>query len=138
MNTHAGTPLPSTKPYLLRALWEWCNDNGLTPYIVVQVDASCLVPREFVRDRQIVLNIGGEATQALRMDNDLVHFKARFGGVTREVMVPVARVAAIYARENGQGMSFEVEDHADAPVPDSPPEPPAPKKPGGGGMRIVK
>jgi stringent starvation protein B len=136
MNTHAGTPSSSTKPYLLRALWEWCNDNGLTPHIVVQVDASCLVPREFVRDGQIVLNIGGEATQALRMDNDFVNFKARFSGVAREVMVPVARVAAIYARENGQGMSFEVEDHAVPSAPEPTPEPPAPKKPGG--MRLVK
>ncbi len=98
----------STKPYLLRALYEWCTDNGYTPYIVVSVDASCRVPMEFVKNGEIVLNISFEATGNLKMDNDLIHFKARFGGVAREIEIPVDNVSAIYARENGQGMAFEV------------------------------
>ncbi len=102
--------LPSTKPYLLRAIWEWCNDNAFTPYIAVQVDSRTNVPREFVRDGQIVLNLGPEATNKLHIGNELIEFQARFGGVARQLSVPVAQVAAIYARENGAGMAFEVGD----------------------------
>jgi stringent starvation protein B len=98
----------STKPYLLRALYEWCTDNGYTPYIVVAVDARAHVPAEFVKNGEIVLNISFDATGNLKMDNDFIHFKARFGGVAREIEVPVENVSAIYARENGQGMAFEV------------------------------
>ena len=106
----------STKPYLLRALYEWCTDNGYTPYIVVAVDAGCRVPMEFVKNGEIVLNISFEATGNLKMDNDLIHFKARFGGVAREIEIPVDNVSAIYARENGQGMAFEVKrDEAEPP-----------------------
>lgn len=101
--------LPSTKPYLLRALHEWCRDNGFTPFIAVEVDANTLVPREHVRDGKIVLNIGDEATNRLLMDNEKVSFVARFGGVARDVMVPIGRIAAIFARENGSGMNFEVD-----------------------------
>ncbi len=99
----------STKPYLLRALYEWCTDNGYTPYIVVVVDARTRVPAEFVKNGEIVLNISFEATGNLKIDNDFIHFKARFGGVAREIEVPVSNVSAIYARENGQGMAFEVQ-----------------------------
>ncbi len=98
----------STKPYLLRALYEWCTDNGYTPYIVVTVDARTRVPMEFVKNGEIVLNISFEATGNLKMDNDLISFKARFGGIARELEIPVDNVSAIYARENGQGMAFEV------------------------------
>ena len=98
----------STKPYLLRALYEWCTDNGYTPYIVVAVDARTRVPPEFVKNGEIVLNISFDATGNLKMDNDFIHFKARFGGVAREIELPVENVSAIYARENGQGMAFEV------------------------------
>ncbi len=98
----------STKPYLLRALYEWCTDNGYTPYIVVSVDGFTRVPMEFVKNGEIVLNISFEATGNLKMDNDWISFKARFGGVAREIEIPVENVSAIYARENGQGMAFEV------------------------------
>jgi len=98
----------STKPYLLRALYEWCTDNGFTPYIVVAVDSYTRVPMEFVKNGEIVLNISFEATGNLKMDNDLIMFKARLGGVSREIEIPVENVSAIYARENGQGMAFEV------------------------------
>lgn len=98
--------VPSTKPYLIRALYDWCMDGGFTPYLAVRVDASVRVPREFVKNGEIVLNIGSEATQALHLGNDFIEFKARFGGVAREIVIPVSHVVAIYARENGQGMAF--------------------------------
>ena len=97
----------STKPDLLRAIYEWCTDNGFTPYIAAVVDGQTRVPREFVKNGEIVLNISFNATSGLKMDNDTVHFSARFGGVAREIVVPVENVVAIYARENGQGMAFE-------------------------------
>ncbi len=99
----------SPKPYLLRALYEWCNDQGYTPYIVVHVDAHTRVPREFVRNNEIVLNISFDATDQLKMDNDWIEFKARFAGRSHQLEIPVRNVLAIYARENGQGMSFPVE-----------------------------
>lgn len=99
---------PSTKPYFLRALYEWCTDNGFTPYVAVVVDSTTRVPNEYVKDGQIVLNVSFDATSNLKIGNDALSFAARFGGVAREIMVPIERVAAIYARENGQGMGFEV------------------------------
>ncbi|RJX33501.1 MAG: ClpXP protease specificity-enhancing factor [Oxalobacter sp.] len=100
----------STKPYLMRAIYEWCTDNGYTPYLAVMVDHSTQVPLQFVRDGQIVLNISQGATKGLKMDNESIRFGARFGGVAREVYVPVENVIAIYASENGQGMAFEAPD----------------------------
>lgn len=97
---------PSTRPYLIRALHEWCTDCGLTPYIAVAVDATVQVPREYVKNDEIVLNISYDATSHLQLGNDYIEFKARFGGVPREVVVPVDHVVAIYARENAQGMAF--------------------------------
>ncbi len=96
----------STRPYLIRALYDWCTDNGLTPYVAVQVDESVQVPREFVKNNEIVLNISFDATSSLKLGNEFIEFKARFGGVAREIVVPIGRVIAIYARENGQGMAF--------------------------------
>jgi stringent starvation protein B len=108
----------STRPYLIRALHEWCTDNGLTPYIAVRVDDSVQVPREYVNDGEIVLNVGFDATSGLQLGNEYIEFKARFGGKPRDIMVPVGRVIAIYARENGQGMAFPPpEDHLSAPAP---------------------
>ncbi|WP_200932426.1 ClpXP protease specificity-enhancing factor [Pseudorhodoferax sp. Leaf267] len=96
----------STRPYLIRALYEWCTDNGFTPYVAVLVDESVQVPREYVKDGEIVLNISFDATSALKLGNDFIEFKARFAGTAREILVPISRVIAIYARENGQGMAF--------------------------------
>ena len=96
----------STRPYLIRALYEWCTDNGFTPYVAVQVDDSVQVPREYVKNGEIVLNISFDATSSLNLGNDFIEFKARFAGTAREISVPVGRVIAIYARENGQGMAF--------------------------------
>lgn len=112
----------STKPYLLRAIYEWCTDNGYTPYIAAMVDGKTQVPREFVKNGEIVLNISFTATSGLKMENDFIHFNARFNGVQREIFVPVENVVAIYARENGQGMAFEVtrkeEEAQDSPLGD--------------------
>jgi stringent starvation protein B len=99
----AGT---STRPYLIRALHDWCTDNGFTPYIAVFVDETVRVPKEYVKNNEIVLNVGFEATSALKLGNETIEFKARFGGSSREIAVPVDHVIAIYARENGQGMAF--------------------------------
>lgn len=96
----------STRPYLIRALYEWCTDNGLTPYVAVAVDGSVQVPREYVKNNEIVLNISFDATSSLKLGNEFIEFKARFAGSARDIMVPIARVIAIYARENGQGMAF--------------------------------
>ena len=124
--------LPSTKPYLIRALHEWCCDNGFTPYIAVIANKRARVPREFVRDGQIVLNVGYEATGHLSIANDGITFQARFGGVARDISVPIGNVVAIYAKENGAGMAFEP-DLEEVEVPESsvnqdnePEPPPAP------------
>ena len=99
----AGT---STRPYLIRALHDWCTDNGFTPYVAVFVDAHVQVPLEYVKNNEIVLNVGFEATSALKLGNETIEFKARFGGSSRDIVVPIDHVIAIYARENGQGMAF--------------------------------
>jgi stringent starvation protein B len=96
----------STRPYLIRALYEWCTDNGFTPYVAVLADETTQVPREHVKNGEIVLNISFDATSSLKLGNDFIEFKARFGGAARDILVPVDRVLAIYARENGQGMAF--------------------------------
>jgi stringent starvation protein B len=96
----------STRPYLIRALYEWCTDNGFTPYVAVAVDDSVQVPREYVKNNEIVLNISFDATSSLQLGNDFIEFKARFAGSAREIIVPISHVIAIYARENGQGMAF--------------------------------
>ncbi len=99
----------STKPYLMRALYEWCVDNGFTPYLQVVVDKNTIVPKEFIKDGEIVLNVGPLASNKLKIGNEHIEFQARFGGVARDLYVPITAVAAIYAKENGQGMSFEIE-----------------------------
>lgn len=98
----------STRPYLIRALHEWCSDQGFTPYLAVFVDAGVQVPMEYVKNHEIVLNVGFDATSGLKLGNEYIEFKARFGGVPRDIVVPVDHVIAIYARENGQGMAFPV------------------------------
>jgi stringent starvation protein B len=100
----------STKPYMIRALHEWCTDNGYTPQIVVRVDQNTMVPPAHIRDGQITLNIGMMATKGLVLGNDSIEFQARFNGVTENLYIPVGAVTALYARETGAGMGFEVED----------------------------
>ena len=106
----------STKPYLIRAIYEWCADCGYTPYLSVVVTGECRVPTEFVKNNEIVLNVSPSATRNIKIDNDRVHFSARFNGVSREVSVPIAAVAGIFARENGEGLLFKVESETPAPA----------------------
>lgn len=113
------TDSSSTRPYLIRALYEWCTDNGLTPFIAVLVDETVRVPNEYVKDGEIVLNISFDATSSLNLGNEFIEFKGRFGGVARDILVPVDRVLAIYARENGQGMAFPMLASSGGTVPDT-------------------
>ena len=115
------TESTSTRPYLIRAIHEWCCDNGYTPHITVSVDRSVQVPLEYVKDGEIVLNVGLTATTGLQLGNDFISFKARFSGVARDIMVPVDQVIAIFARENGQGMAFpQISKAEPTPEPESP------------------
>ncbi|MEW6119386.1 MAG: ClpXP protease specificity-enhancing factor [Pseudomonadota bacterium] len=129
----------STRPYLIRALYEWCVDSGYTPQLLVAVDAHTRVPPGYVKDGQIVLNISAGATRDLKLDNDWIQFSARFGGVSHEIAIPVGRVAAIFARENGQGLHFEPEDVSPTPAPTVPAgdAPPAAAK-GRPALKVVK
>ena len=122
--------LSSTRPYLLRALHEWCTDQGFTPYLAVHVDASVQVPMEYVKNGEIVLNVSYDATGGMKLGNDYIEFKARFGGVPRDIIVPVGRVVAIFARENGQGMAFPLsETQGSEPERNDPPPNPPPSRP---------
>lgn len=111
--------MSSSRPYMLRALVEWINDNGLTPHLQVDASASGVrVPAFAVRDGKVTLNIALRAVAHLQMDNDAISFQARFGGVSHNVYVPMAAIEAVYARENGQGMVFPPEPQVgDAPAP---------------------
>ena len=116
----------STRPYLIRAMHEWCTDSGFTPYVAVLVDETVQVPMEYVKNGEIVLNVGYDATAGMTLGNEFIEFKARFGGVPREIIIPIHRVVAIYARENGQGMSFPMSaatDAASAPMKAAPVRP---------------
>ena len=117
----------STRPYMVRAMYDWCVDNNCTPLIVVAVDASVRVPAEFVQNGEIVLNVSLGATSNLSLGNDFIEFKARFGGVARDICVPLGRVSAIYARENGQGMTFPIEVLRTDPPPSDPKLPSSPR-----------
>ncbi len=138
-------PDPSSKPYLMRAIYDWCVDSGFTPYLAVTVDAATRVPMEYVKDGEIVLNIGPIAVERFKMGNELIEFSARFNGTGRDISIPVGAVSAIYARENGQGLSFDV-TAADTPAAtgsaetgqsgEIPPEPPRPS--GKPSLRRVK
>lgn len=101
----------STKPYLLRALYEWCNDNGYTAHIAAWVNGHTQVPMQYVRDGEIVLNIGPNAARNLTIDNEWVSFSARFSGVAHDIWIPVGHISGIFARETGEGMGFEVEPY---------------------------
>jgi stringent starvation protein B len=142
-------PDVSTKPYLIRAIYDWCTDSGFTPYVAVAVDETVRVPAEFVNNGEIVLNVSALATSRLLIDNEAISFQARFGGVAREVYVPMAQVIAVYARENGQGMAFKVPRAMSAsatapgeagsqPQGEPAPEPPEPPKPTADRPRLTR
>jgi len=103
------TTLTSTKPFLVRAIHEWCIENNLTPHLLVVVDSHTRVPMAYVKDGEIVLNLGYSATKDLSLDNDAIVFSARFGGISQNLYVPMRAVKGIFARENGQGMFFEID-----------------------------
>jgi stringent starvation protein B len=132
--------IPSNKPYLIRALHQWCTDFGFTPFIAVFVDGRVEVPMEYVKNNEIVLNLSVEACHQLQIDNDWISFQARFGGIPRKIMVPVSHVLAVYARENGQGMSFpfDPEKARDLHIAASPDEGLDKPKLGKPSLRIVK
>ena len=143
-----------TKPYILRALFEWCVDNGYTPHIAVKVDSRTQVPAEYVKGGEITLNISPNAVHKLQLGNDLVEFSARFGGVARQISLPIANIYALYARETGQDMTFALDGAkpsvqargeseaapTSAPKPPTalPAPPPEPKKPSGGGKPTLR
>ena len=128
----------STTPYLIRAIFEWCCDNGLTPYIAVKVDKTTKVPMEYVKNGEIVLNVSPDATRNLKIGNDLLQFSARFAGVSREISVPVNTIGGIFAKETGQGLSFQTSSPVSAQVvtPIVPPNDDRPAPPSGGRPRL--
>lgn len=129
-------PMTSNRPYLVRAMYEWISDNGLTPYVLVDARrAGVEVPQGSVKDGQIVLNVAMRAVSELKLANDVLTFHARFGGVNQRVLVPVEAVLAIYAQENGQGMMFPAEPAN--PMPPVGPAPQEPQRPGAR-LRVVK
>ena len=138
----------STKPYFIRAIYEWCSDCGFTPYLSVRVDERTRVPMEYVKNGEIVLNVSVNATRNLTINNELIQFSARFNGVSREVSIPVDRVQGIFARENGQGAFFTVESPAALAVapaaggqlaaPDAESDPPKPPTAGKSRLKLVK
>jgi stringent starvation protein B len=139
----------STKPYLIRAIYEWCVDQGFTPYVAVLVDEQTKVPTEFIKDGQIVLNISYTATRHLKIGNDFINFSARFNGSSRELEVPIQAVIGVFAKENGQGLFFQATEEItasavnpngpSAPQDEEQPPPPSPAKPPRGGhLKVVK
>lgn len=142
----------STKPYLVRAIHEWCSDQGHTPYLVISVRGKMQVPMEYVKNGEIVLNVGYNATRNMTLGNDYITFSARFNGVSREIAIPVGAVVSIFAKENGEGMGFEYEamseaslhaiddnEPVDSPIqPDSDPEPEPPATANRSHLRVVK
>jgi stringent starvation protein B len=128
----------STTPYLIRAIFEWCCDNGLTPYIAVKVDETTKVPMEYVKNGEIVLNVSPDATRNLKIGNDLLQFSARFAGVSREISVPINTIGGIFAKETGQGLSFQTSTSLPGQVvaPIVPPGDDHPGPPSGGRPRL--
>lgn len=132
--------MTSSQPYLIRAIYDWIIDNNFTPYLLVNAENDyTMIPREYVEDGKIVLNINPSAISDLQLGNDYIMFNARFSGKAMEVSIPIVAVLAIYARENGQGMMF---DKNNTNLPPTPPEnttpPEQPKKPKKPQLKVVK
>lgn len=131
----------STKPYLLRALYEWCVDNGHTPYLACRITPKVRVPKHLMQQAEVVFNIGPAASPNLNIDNEWVFFSARFNGVSEDIWLPVSQVVGIYARETGEGMGFQAEPEMEVAIDSETAEtdrdddnPPTPKR----GLRLVK
>lgn len=132
--------MTSSKPYLIRAIYDWLLDNELTPYIVVEVDNEMVqVPQEHVEEGRIILNISPKACRGLHLENDRIVFSARFGGIVKQIFVPPQAVQAIYAKENGRGMVFSEDEDTDADPPKNlPPSSGKGKKKGRPTLTVVK
>lgn len=129
---------PSTKPYLIRAIYEWCVDAGYTPYLAVQVDEYTQVPAGYVKDGQIVLNVGGDAVKNLQLGNEDISCNGRFGGVAHQLMIPVAAVIGIFAKETGQGLVFQAGESAPTASSSEPPDDSPPTSTGRPQLKVVK
>lgn len=133
--------LTPTRPYLVRAIYQWLEDNLLTPYLMVDTSQpNVSVPTEYIQDNRIVLNIASRATGNLQINNDYIHFNARFGGVSRKLWIPMPAVMGIYAKENSQGMFFDPNEYADYQPEDNnnqPKEKTRPKRQNTAGLRIL-
>ncbi len=129
---------PSTKPYLIRAIYEWCTDAGYTPYLAVEVDDHTQVPRAYVQDGKIVLNIGMDAVHNLQLGNEDITCSGRFGGVAHQLIVPVAAVIGIFAKETGNGLVFQGQESVQMPTGDDGPPEGVPPKPGKPKLTVVK
>jgi len=141
------TSITPTRPYMVRALYQWIEDNALTPYLMVDATADNVqIPTEHVQDGRIVLNIASRATGNMSMENDYIHFSARFGGVSQEIWVPLTAVMGIYAKENSQGMFFDPKEYDNykpeddsAPMSNnSPAKAPKPKRDNKAGLKVLK
>jgi len=133
------TTEPSTKPYLIRAIHEWCTDSGYTPYLAVQVDDYTQVPAAYVKEGRIVLNIGVDAVKNLHLGNEDITCGGRFGGVAHQVIVPISAVIGIFAKENGQGLVFQGQETApQMNVSQGGADEPSPPPPGKPKLTIVK
>lgn len=141
------TSVTPTRPYMVRALYQWIEDNAFTPYLMVDATAENVqIPMEHVQDGRIVLNIASRATGNMRMENDYIHFSARFGGVSQEIWVPLPAVMGIYAKENSQGMFFDPseyenykpEDESESPTQNSSIAAPKPKRDNKAGLKVLK
>lgn len=134
--------LTPTRPYMVRALYQWIEDNELTPYLMVDATAKNVqVPKQYVQDGRIVLNIASRATGNMTMQNDFIHFNARFGGVSQEIWVPLSAVMGIYAKENSQGMFFdpsEYEYYQPEAESEAPAAAPKPKRDNKAGLKVLK
>ncbi len=132
--------MTSSQPYLIRGIYDWVIDNGMTPYLLVNAENDyAMIPRDYVEDGKIVLNINPSAISDLQLGNDYIMFNARFSGKAMEVSVPIVAVLAIYARENGQGMMFDENNNHLPPTPPEGSTPPEkPKKPQKPQLKVVK
>ena len=141
------TSITPTRPYMVRALYQWIEDNALTPYLMVDATADNVqIPTEHVQDGRIVLNIASRATGNMSMENEYIHFSARFGGVSQEIWVPLTAVMGIYAKENSQGMFFDPKEYDNYQPEDdsaqisnnSPAKAPKPKRDNKAGLKVLK
>lgn len=128
----------STKPYLIRAIYDWCADSGLTPYLAVRVNSQTQVPTAYIKDGEIVLNLSLDAVRNLHMGNDEITCGGRFGGIPHEIIVPISAVIGIFAKENGQGLVFQGQEYTPTSPDDGGGKSPDSPSPSKSHLRVVK